>query len=466
MWWSCLALVLLLSGPGWAQESAPAEAKAEARPAPPEVVTIEDAYWMALKTHEQIRIAEQELEKARLQPLKAWTLITPRARFLGSYTRYSRSINIAGMPTGGGPGALGVTVPTVFPLNLYQGDFQVVQPIFDRTFITRREAAGNTIDSSRYTLRRTAKEILFRVASAYYEVLKAQSLVEVARQTLGLANDSLRVAKARFQVGEETKTAVLRAEVDVARGERDLTQSVNNLEIQLAVLANLIDREPTFEVVAPAPVEPVSEPLHIYQDLALKYRDDLRVQEDNLQLAKYDRDLVREELFPSANATFTYTRVTPQTIIALDDFWNLVVALNVPIFEGGLTYVNLAEAGKSIRQAELQVENLKKQIQIEIKDAYLRVRTLASTLATLEKQAELAAENYDIVFKQFKVGVATSLDVTDALTALTSARTDLANERYNYQVAILNLQRVSGTFALDYTASLGPEADGFCLGLF
>lgn len=84
----------------------------------------------------------------------------------------------------------------------------------------------------------------------------------------------------------------------------------------------------------------------------------------------------------------------------------------------------------------------------------------------MEKQAELAAENYDIVFKQFQVGVATSLDVTDALTSLTSARSDLVNERYNYQIALLNLQKAAGTFALDYAAALPQEVKGgSCLDL-
>lgn len=461
--WVMLSLTMLLAGPVLAAEAPPEAAVPqlkEASPAPRQILTLEEAYRLALQTHEQVQIAQKEVEKARLAPLKAWTLLTPRATFLGRYTRYSRTVDITQ------EGAAAAGVPPIFPLDLYQGDFQVVQPLYESTFFSRRKAAGNLISQASFTLDRTAKEILFRVAGAYYNVLKAQSLVEVARQTLDLANEELRVAKARFAVGEETKTAVLRAEVDVTRAERDLTQATNNLTLQLAVLGNLISREPTFEVASPAPVEAAAQALHAYQGLALDNRDDLKVQLENLQLTKYDRDVVREELYPGAQATFTYSRVTPQTLIQLDNFWNLVVSLDVPLFEGGLTYVNLSEAGKNIRQAELRVDDLKKQIAIEVEDAYLQVRTLSSTLATLEKQAELAAENYDIVFKQFQVGVATSLDVTDALTALKTARTDLANERYNYQVALLALQRATGTFGSDYVRGLAPTSSNFRLDLF
>jgi outer membrane protein TolC len=465
----CLALLMLAATAVRAAEpAAPAgsgapvvvEAPAvvageEARPAPRVVIPLDDAYRLALRTHEQVRIAQKEVEKARLLPLKALTLVTPRLSLQGLYTRYARVVGIG--PTPGTTGPFGN--PTdIFPIQMWQGNVQLVQPLFEPRVLTRWHAASSSISAAKDNLQVTAKDLLLRVANAYFGTLKAQSLVEVSRQTRDLANEELRVAKARFQVGEETKTAILRAEVDVARAERDLIMNSNNLELQLAVLANLINEPATFEVTNPEAIKRATEPLPVYQETALKERDDLKAAQENAHLSRYNRNLVREDLLPSANASFVYTRVTPQSLIQVDNFWTFQVTLNVPIFEGGLTYLNMAEASKNITQSDLQVGNLKKQIAIEVKDAFLRVRTLESTLATLEKQAQLAKENYDIVFKQYQVGVATSLDVTDALTALKSALTDLTNERYDYQVALLNLQKATGTFGSTFTAGLSPAS--------
>ncbi|MFH0808888.1 MAG: TolC family protein [Pseudomonadota bacterium] len=464
-----LFLSFSLVSPGWAgarEAVTPAERNAAdgqqlegACPAPTGPLTLAEAYRRALQTHEQVQIARTEVEKARLQPLKAWTLLLPRIDLLGSYTHYGTT------ETAGTPGTPGAS-EKIFPADLYQANLQVVQPLFDRTFLSRREAAGSTIKVSRYTLTQTGREILFRVASACYNLLKAQSLITVASETLDLAREEVRVADARFRVGEETKTAVLRAEVDVARAERNLTQARNNQKLQAAILGNLIATGPVSSVDAPEPRPTVQEPLDVYQKLAGDNREDLKAQCENLKLTQYNRDMVQEELYPVANATLNYARVTPQTLIALDNLWTLMFSVDVPIFEGGLTYVNLREADKNIQQARLRVGDLRKQIMIEVEDAYLQVQTLAGTLATLQKQAELAAENYNIVFKQFQVGVATSLDVTDALTSLSSARVDLANERYNYQVALLNLDRVTGVFGQDYLSDLAPEPAKGWLGLF
>ncbi len=80
----------------------------------------------------------------------------------------------------------------------------------------------------------------------------------------------------------------------------------------------------------------------------------------------------------------------------------------------------------------------------------LTVKTCESTLDNLRKEVELCEENYHIIFERFKVGLATSLDVTDALTKLDSARTELTTTTYDYQVALLNLKKSIGLFAREY----------------
>jgi outer membrane protein TolC len=62
----------------------------------------------------------------------------------------------------------------------------------------------------------------------------------------------------------------------------------------------------------------------------------------------------------------------------------------------------------------------------------------------------LAQENFDITSKQYRVGLATSLDINTALNTLNQVRTQLIDQTYAYQVAILGLDRAVGVFAQDY----------------
>jgi outer membrane protein TolC len=87
---------------------------------------------------------------------------------------------------------------------------------------------------------------------------------------------------------------------------------------------------------------------------------------------------------------------------------------------------------------------------VEVRQTLLAAETLAATLDTLKKEVALAQENYNITSKQYRVGLATSLDVNTALNALNQVRTQLTDQTYAYQVAVLGLDRAVGVFAQEY----------------
>ncbi|MFB0519094.1 MAG: TolC family protein, partial [Acidobacteriota bacterium] len=89
-------------------------------------------------------------------------------------------------------------------------------------------------------------------------------------------------------------------------------------------------------------------------------------------------------------------------------------------------------------------------IELEVTEAYLGLESLTEAVKTLEKQVQLAEENYQLVSRFFAVGEATSLELSQALNALDRARKNLTSLRYDRHLAILNLQKVVGIFAAEY----------------
>jgi len=403
------------------------------------VITLEEAYGLALKTHEQIMIAEQEVEKNRLLTKKALTVVTPKAYIRGTYKRESEEVVFDGHP--------------VLPFDTWRGELEVTQPVYQGAVFPLRRQASRFVSSSVESYYQTIQETLFKVARAYYQVLKAQQLVENAKETLKLAQEGLRVAQVRFRVGEVTKPAVLRGEVDVTRAERNLVETKNNLQLAKGILTNLIGiKIRDYEVVEPPALPRLAENYEAILNKAFKYRYDYKISNLNLDIAREDKNLVKARFHPAFDVVWTYHRYDPETFATRDKTWDAVVKVTIPIFEGGIRIWDLKEKQKDIRQARLALDDLRKGIEIEVEDAMLTVQTYEKILDNLRKQVELAQENYNIIFKQFKVGLATSLDVTDALTALDSAKTELTTKTYGYQVALLNLERVTGLFAKDYIA--------------
>ena len=81
-----------------------------------------------------------------------------------------------------------------------------------------------------------------------------------------------------------------------------------------------------------------------------------------------------------------------------------------------------------------------------MKDAWLNVKSLTETLTALQTQVSAAEQSYKDIQNQYTVGTSTSVDVLSALNDLNNARKDLTQETYSLQVALRNIEQVSGCF--------------------
>jgi outer membrane protein len=157
----------------------------------------------------------------------------------------------------------------------------------------------------------------------------------------------------------------------------------------------------------------------------------------------------KSEYWPtvSLNGSYSKTEQSPSNslVMSSEDF-SVGLTLNFSLFDGGLKKAQVGEALAQKRQADLGVRATQKQIDLEVEQAYLSVISAKSVLGALGDQVAYARSNYEAVVKQFKFGVANSVDVMDANTLLVTAERQLADAGYTYQLAILKLNSSQGVF--------------------
>ena len=425
------------------------EAAAEPQQGP--LIPLAEAYRLAVQNEERIKIASHELGKARLLPWRALTHLTPRADIQGTYTRNKDEISFVSdnvLPDAAA--SFFSTGSAIRPLERWTGIFRITQPILEPAFFASRQLGKASVRESAERYEFTIREVLFGVARAYYGVLRSQAQMQIARDTLGLSQDELRQAQVRFRVGEVTKTDVLRAEVAVEQARRQLVTDHNRLRLAFTTLARAIGVSEPLGVTQPEPVAYSPVPYDRLLDQAYSQRQDFRAQEIGVEIATQRKNLVIARYAPRVNARWDFPRLDAETFAERDQFWTLFLNFEVPLFDGGARELDVLEENERLAQAQLRVDQLRKEIQVEVRDALLTVETLGSTLQTLEKEVSLAQENYTITSKQYRVGLSTSLDVNTALNALNQVRTQLTDQTYAYQIALLRLQQTTGVFAADY----------------
>ena len=329
------------------------------------------------------------------------------------------------------------------------GGFTYVQPLVDLTVFPAYHLGSLTRVATRLEHQFTIRETLFGLASAFYEVLKQQQLVVVDRETLRLTNEQLDLAQKRANVGEVTRADVLRAQVTVEQARQAMVQDEGILDLDRNALANILNFAPDTPFTL---VEPPDYPsaLPDFQGLlgrAYTHREDLKVADIAI-----DQDIARRN-----EVVGTYG---PRVVAQMDGErghasgstndstynWDATVSVQLPIFTGGQREVDLLTANRQIEETKLNRDKTAKTVEADVKSAWLAVRTLQQTLKALHAQVVAAEQGYHDLENQYRAGTATSVDVLSALNDLNDARKNLAVQIYGFQVALRNIEEVTGVF--------------------
>jgi len=438
-----LALAAWLLGAVLVPQTAPAAEKGR-------VITLEQAYDLTLATDQSIRIAFHEVRKAELLPWSALARIGPRLFGRANYNTSERTTTALVQQFDPGIGVFNTTSISR-TLNTDTGaiGISLEQPLIDFTVFPAHRFGRLSASAANLQRRFTIRGTLFGLVTAYYEVLKQERLVAVSRESLRLAGEQLDFAQKRANVGEVRRADVLRAQVALETARRRLVESENLLELNRNTLGNVLNLAPNtpFQIVEP-PDYPTTLPA--FDDLlarAYSQREDLRVREIAIEQDIARRDQVIGQYAPRVTAQFDSGRSnTTGSLAQRNHDWQATVSVSVPFFTGGQREIDLLTAKEQIAQTKLARELAAEGVESEVKQAWLLVRSLQQTLKALHAQVVAAEQGYHDLDIQYRQGTATSVDVLTTLNDLNTARKDLTVETYAYQIALRNLEQVTGIF--------------------
>lgn len=400
-----------------------------------QVVSLEEAYRSAMAESERIAIAREDLVQARREKDRAKSFLYPKVTADLNYLR--RPVERAS-PFG-----------VLLPESEERFSLTLDQPLYvgGRASATYR-IAKLEIRGERFDLRRVTEAILFDIAEAYYEALKARQNVLIEEREVERLVEHRRDAEKRFRVGESTKTALLRAEAELANARARLIRALNQLAVQKDQLSMLAEIEGEFELADPPLIDLPERLEREWIELAYRRHPDLQRVLINVKVSEEQIDFARGFFYPSLSLEGRYSWIDqdPESPFFVRNDRSAVLKLTFPIFEGSLRVAELSQARSRARQTVLQAQLLKEEIAVQIRRALLNLSALTSELDYLKRQVAFAKEAFSLTARQFAVGLGTNIDVLDSSAALMDAERQLSNATYDRQLAILRLERAVGTF--------------------
>jgi TolC family type I secretion outer membrane protein len=462
---SALTLAVFLSGSAYAEEpnaepqatEAPAPAAQAPEPQTPEpqafvsqaspvqngqpaskVLTLEDAISLALGEHPKIKASAEDVRAGEFRTLEAQSPFWPQIFFQAdrNYVWSQRIVRI---------GTTTVTTSADYVSNnfTFNGNWTLFD--FGRTYYNVK--SSRSLESTlRNDLNTAQQTVAYDVMDAYYNMLKFQSLVKVAEESLEASNSHLKQAQAFFEVGVKPRFDVTKAEVEVNNAKVKVIQATDAVKAARVNLNTRIGIDPLTptEVEDRPDLEPVEMPMEDYLQAALTNRPEIKSLEDRL---RSNEMTVRSEFagyLPSISTGGSYNWNKEDHADFLNNS-NVQIAANVPIFEGFRTTARVGQARAAVLASKYRVEDAKNDILNQVGVSYIAIEDARASIDALKVSVRSARENLDIAQGRYEAGVGAIIDVTDAQVSLTSAETDLAQAFYNYHLAYSKLLRSTGT---------------------
>jgi len=414
-------------------------------------VSLDEAYNLALKNHEAVKVAGEGLYQLEQTRKKAVSNILPSLTAEGSYTRYSKEKS----------SAITVLQPD-YSLNY---SLTISLPLYrgGKEWSALRQAK-HMIDAGEKVVGITKEDVVLAVSYAYLGRLKIQKEIEIKEADLKRAEEWSRVASARFKVGEVTKTAVLRADAETAGIQADLSRVRKELLTSEVRLSRLIGLKPGFDISEPPQKHVPDGTINDFIQTALNNRKDYLKSSADVEIAREGVQYAKAGYKPTLRLDGVYSGRDQDPVASA--FFNkesmfASITLTYPLYEGGLRVAEVREAESKYREAVLNKISLKKEIEIEVRDASYNIDAINSSIEFYRTQVSFAEENYNTVFKQFTYGLAVNADVIDAKSTLVTAQSDLSNNTIELQLAIIELKKRMGLILNEVVAEgQKPEYPG------
>lgn len=330
--------------------------------------------------------------------------------------------------------------------DFYTGRFTLTQNIYDFGRTSAKVGVANyNRDAYRQDLENVTSLVVLNVKQSYHALLQAEENRRVAEETVAQFQRHLDIAKGFFEVGLKPKFDVTKAEVDLSNARLSLIKAENTFRIARVTLNNAIGMPdaPEYALENDLLFEKREPDYQGALQAAYDKRPDLRSLSLQEAAARQSLDLARASHYPilAGNANYGYGG----SDFPLGEGWNVGGSLNIPIFSGFQVENQIAEAKANIDVLSANVESLKQQIRLEVDQAFSNLREAAKRIDTTELTVRQARENLDLAEGRYASGVGSPIEVTDALLALSNARTSYISALADYQNALATLERATGS---------------------
>ena len=443
-------------------------------------VPLRGAIQQALANSPAIADAAYSVDMAQQQVREAWASALPEIAGTMSYSRNLMVQEIflpADFFPGGEPGD--VRPIRVGSDNTWQLGLTLTQPLFQYEVFVGVGAASRYKAVEDERLRGTTQQVVTAVRQAYFDALLADAELRLLEQSIGRVRRTLEETRAQNQAGLASEYDVLRLEVEYANVAANLTRAQNAVEARmrslLVELGEPADREIRLEgrldevvpdsVAANTPENAdlillagvpgvLDQTLEDLLAVAESERSDLRQLRGTILLEQSRKKVEQAQYFPKLSLFGNFNLQAQEN--GSPNFFGenanqrtrasaAGLRLEVPIFQGFRRSARVAQADASVRQNEVRLARTEQDAENQVRTLFDGVGEALDRARTQHRAVQQALRGFEIASLEYREGIGSQLQVTDAEVALRQSQFNYARAVYDYLSARAQLEFALGS---------------------
>jgi len=409
------------------------------------IYTLERSITEAFTNNWALKAKSEKIDQAVYVKNKARAGFLPKLSTTYGYTRLSEARTFRSAQFASG---------AISSQDNYQWKATVTQPVFTGfALISSFRLAQLGIDQSEMELELDRLDLALKVKEAYFNILKADKALEVAKKAVESLESHVKVAQNFYKVGMIPINDLLKAEVELANAQHDLVKAQNASRLSRCSFNTVLSRAIDLPVEAEDVLGYIVErgEFREYLEKGLANRPEMKLLDVNIHQTDQQIGLAKSGNYPEVVFTYDYVKEGDDPDVSGSPYhdanrWEAMAALTWTFWEWGKTHYSAKEK-ESLKKELIQTRKaLEDGVRLEVKNAILGLEEAEKNIPTTSKAVKQAEENLRVSRERYKAQVTTSTEVLDAQTLLTRARTNYYNALYDHNLAKAKLQRAIGTY--------------------
>lgn len=349
----------------------------------------------------------------------------------------------------GGGSSLG-TPPTDDNVTAGSLKLEATQALFNARSRAEVEQAERQIDQQLYQLAATEQQLLIDVSTAYFEILRANEVLDARSAQQRAIERQYEQAREQFDVGLIAITDVeeAKARFDQSRAQRIIAE--NALQVSFEALHRLTGKhynsidmlQTDMPVVPPSPAS-VQE----WVDLAMQKSPLVLASQAGVEVSRSGVDVARAQRLPvvEAFANYSYGDSNSDVLTGHDSASQIGVGVSVPLYTGGRTSASIRQGTYQLASSQYDFEAQRLTAIQQVRSQFTQSNNNVATVEALAQTVVSSQSSLNATRAGFEVGTRNIVDVLDAEQNLYNAVADYADARYRYVTDLLILRQQSGT---------------------